>query len=509
MMKKNKFLAILATCLVPTLLIGCAKEPDNKYSTKHDSKYDITYLLTNFESENHWNAEGIAREDAPRGYVYVYDDPKSELDYIEPHAKESNACRIALDPSDSIEDSDLILKGDTDKIMNPPPPKCSVMSGFECNEGVTAEDFYPDANIELPTGDCKNVAFHITGVTAGEGLGFGTYFSDYTKSSLYQTRSDELLRNENGDLPPTFADEGRTVRSRDDEGNLYLENICEDNDDFAGKIHHCYYDTDPAGDNACMASGNECDYMGPVDDTDCCCVSRKPFIGGYETNIEGKYAVYGSVYTRGAIYQDTDGIEHFEFDDQTKTARFPDETKLKEPRCLAEKGQEGLVFWATGNATIEAMLNVPETSPISDGGLCDEEGGEKCYDYHKVRFELDGAWREYHASWDEFVQSGWGGAVPLNPNEIINIQFKVVAPVDPEGTKKFDAWFDHIGFYGGEKWDFVDALMDTEIYVEDTETTDTDTGVATSGDSDTTVSTDDTDADTGADASTDADTGTE
>ena len=123
-------------------------------------------------------------------------------------------------------------------------------------------------------------------------------------------------------------------------------------------------------------------------------------------------------------------------------------------------------MWAMGNTAVEVALNVPETAPLSDGGMCDEDAGEKCYDFHRVRFELDGEWREYHASFKEFIQDGWGKPIPLNPNHIINIQIKVLPSTDG-APKPFNVWLDHIGFYGGNIWDFTQQMSDTnKIYLD-------------------------------------------
>ncbi|MBN2343806.1 MAG: hypothetical protein JXR45_20075 [Deltaproteobacteria bacterium] len=503
-MTKNKFLALLATCLVPTMLTSCAKEPDHSYSTEHDSKYAITYLMTNFEGDNHWNAEGVARESAPRGYHYIFDDPNSDLEYIQPHAQESEYCK---DPETGV----------------PYTPDyrsqyCSIMSGFECNSSITNAQFYPDSDLPVGDPDCPNVAFHMTGIAAGEGLGFGTYFSDYTYLTLVDD-SNRYVRNDNDELWATFSDGRLNIAVEGDE--YALTSTCQDDADFAGRIHHCYNDTDPSDDQACLESGNVCNTMSEEEDMDCCCVARVPFRDRFETDKEGLYRVYGSVYTRGSIYMMDPGddtsnnydydnyYEMYKLDDQSVTPESST-TKIKEPRCLADMGQEGVVLWAKGNATIEVTLNLPETSPILDGGLCDEEGGEKCYDFHKVRFELDGAWREYHASWDEFVQEGWGKPVVMNPNQIINMQIKVVAPSIKGNTKDFDVWLDHVGFYGGTTWDFVNKLADTEWLILDTDTG-TDTNIVDGTDSntdDTDTNTDDTDTGTDTDTNTDGDTDT-
>ncbi|MBN2803876.1 MAG: hypothetical protein JXR91_12350 [Deltaproteobacteria bacterium] len=194
--------------------------------------------------------------------------------------------------------------------------------------------------------------------------------------------------------------------------------------------------------------------------------------------------------------------------------------KGKEPRALGTSGAKGVTFWATGTGTLVLSLNMPETAPISDGGECDEEAGEKCFDFHKVEFKLDGAWREYWASWDDFKQEGWGIQAKLDPDRFINIQFKVLA-ADDGSASKFDIWLDHLGFYGGDMWPHTTYMADTEVAVDttpedtgadttpkdtgdpaDTADTATDAPVDTATDSDTSV-------DTATDSATDSDTATD
>ncbi|MBN2717691.1 MAG: hypothetical protein JXX14_17710 [Deltaproteobacteria bacterium] len=400
------------------LFWGCADAPE-EYTTVHNPEYAITYLLTDFESGNHRNAEGVDRNSPPYGYHYTFGDPNAGDDYIEPFPKESELCRTqTLEEFYSTLDSDELLdairKGDTDAELRPYPPKCSVITGLQT---------HPSKPFSLFD---SRVSFHMRGVTAGEGVGFGTYFSDYIFYENTDPQHDRmtLRRNENGDLPAPFS-EGRQ--------NALGQSVCRDDALWAGKIDPRFYNSD-----------------------------RRPFMNLNKADTAGLYPVEGSVYTAGHIWVDSDGKEHY-------ALKHPYPDKMKEPRCLLDMGQKGFVMWAMGNTAIEVALNVPETAPMSDGGLCDADAGEKCYDFHRMRFELDGAWREYHASFDEFVQDGWGKPVPLNPNHIINIQIKVPPPTSGE-KKTFDIWLDHIGFYGGETWEFVDRLADTEWIVVDTET---------------------------------------
>ena len=118
-MKMNRLTVLLVACLLPVVLTGCAAEKDGEYSTEPDSKYEITYLLTEFEQANHYNAEGVAAEEG-RGYLYMFDDPGTELDFVEPRAKDSPMCK-KVD-----EDGELL-----DESLSPPPPGCAVDAGYD------------------------------------------------------------------------------------------------------------------------------------------------------------------------------------------------------------------------------------------------------------------------------------------------------------------------------------------------------------------------------------------
>ena len=412
-------LIFLVACIIVLACNGCAELPE-EYSTEPDPKYTITYLLTEFESGTHKNAEGIIRDAPPMGYHYSFGDPKSLDDYIEPYPKESEYCRTqTLQELYAMLDTDTdalikaIQKGDTDAELDPAPKKCSVATGLQTH-----------SKNPFPHFDSK-VSFRMQGRTGGEGVGFGTYFSDYKFVTVTEpdSKGTKLRRDANGNLPAVFSD-GRL--------NSDGEPICSDDEMFAGVVDDGFESED-----------------------------RDVFTNEHKNDLKGKYTVTGPVYTAGKVWEDTDGKVHYELD-------YVHKDKLKEPRCLMDMGQEGFVMWAMGDATIEVALNMQETAPLTDGGMCDEDAGEKCYDFHHVRFELDGAWREYHAAWSDFVQYGWGTAVALNPNRIINIQVKVVPP-ENEPSKPFDVWLDHIGFYGGKTWEFVDLISDTSDFVTDTE----------------------------------------
>ncbi|MBN2341676.1 MAG: hypothetical protein JXX29_00360 [Deltaproteobacteria bacterium] len=414
---KKLVLGLLGFCIAPAVLGGCAASPE-EYSTEHNPEYEITYLLTDFEINSNRNAEAAFRNVDPMGWHYMYDDSKTLDDYVEPHAQQSEMCR------------DL----ETDVPLIPTPPECDIMTGYQVNAQNPFTEFG------------SQMSFHWSGTAKINGVGFGTYFADYSFNPIYTAANPNILvRDGQGRLPATFSN-GRKLSN----GTPF----CKDNGDFAGRIHHCYYDTDASDDLACIQSGKVCNTMAEDNDENCCCLARQPFLDRFTYDQKGKYLVDGSIYTQGAIYTDTDGMEHFEL-------AYEHQSTMKEPRCLGDLGQEGFVMWATGDADLEVQLLVQETAPLTDGGICDEAGGEKCYDHPTVVFELDDQWREYHASWDEFVQEGWGKPVILDPNKIINIQLKVNGP-KWGGTTEFDIWMDQMGFYGGTKWEFVKALSDSD-----------------------------------------------
>lgn len=386
---KNNFLAVLASCIVPTVLVSCADAPVT-FSTQHDSKYKITYLLTDFEANNNRSAEGWYRNGDISGWHYMFDDAATKQDYIYPSAGQSEYC-VTLS---------------NEQPIVPEPPDCNILTGFQVNTENPFTQF----------GSTKS--FHMHGRAHIAGAGFGTYLADY-KSNIgdgsvntdgtvnnrgrYPDNLNKLIRGIHNSFPPLFSP-GRTKLN----GTPY----CSDDNDFSGIIDPAFF---------------------------------------ADTNVpSARYAVEGTRYTTGEIWVDENGMEQFEL-----AYEHPD--TLKEPRCLLEMGQKGFVMWATGNARVEVSLVMAEVAPLTDGGICDEEGGEKCWDFHTMVFHLDDQWREYHASWDEFVQEGWSPPTMLDPNKIMNIQIKVPGPKSGE-TNDFDVWIDQVGFYGGTEWEFVTEM---------------------------------------------------
>jgi hypothetical protein len=363
-MNKRGFLVFMAAILVTAALMGCAGSEEEKvYATEPTGKYEITYLLTEFERISNRNAEGHHTVDAlgqtsVAGYFYTYEDPAQTIDDMnpfpaqDPRCTDCNAEIVAAYPEAQCCTEEQVAAGisvcPTTSSFLIKPASCDVTTGIK--EVPEASRWRADSTR----------SFFMTGVTAGEGVGFGIYFSD-----------DEDMASEGG----------------------------------------------------------------------------------------------------------------------------------KFPRALGETGAEGITFWAKGNADIEVSLNMPECAPLTDGGLCDEDAGEKCYDFHKVAFKLDGTWREYWARWSEFKQVGWGIQAALDPNRFINIQFKVVAPAS--GGQSFDVWLDHLGFYGGDPWAHTTYFFDGTEAPVDTVPEDSDTVDTATDDTDTADS--ESDSDTASDSASDSD----
>ena len=392
---KNKLAAFLIFCLTASVFGSCASDPE-EYSTSHDAKYEITYLLTDFENIGNRNAESIWRalingDDPHMGYAYMFDDNKTDDDWVVPHAGSSNMC-----------------VDDEGNNLNPYPAACEVYTGY-----------IPNAQNPVPLPFFQSQkSFHWSGTAVMSGVGFGIYFADYVFAQPFMPGNTSRLQ-----ISPQYKIAASFSNGRKDTAGISL---CSDDASFDGTV-------DPA-------------FRNPA--------TRVPYLDRDKWDSEGLYRVEGPVWTAGVVYVDTDDVEHYELD-YNRRVTSSDKEKIKEPRCLVDMGQKGFVMWARGNADIEVALIMPQTAPNFDGGTCDLDGGEKCYDHLRVIFPLDDQWREYHASWDDFSQEGWGPAVALDPNRIINVQIKVSGYKQYDRGKDFDIWMDQIGFYGGKPWPFM------------------------------------------------------
>ena len=355
---KNKMAAFLIFCFTSLVFGSCASDAE-EFSTQHDPKYAITYLLTDFEVIGNRGAEALwlaaaDQEDPHMGYFYMFDDNKQDEDWVVPHAQNSNMCKDA-------EGNDL----------NPIPPECEAGTGGK----PLAEQDKPFRLFN------SNKSFNFHGTATVSGVGWGIYFADYIFEPTYQPNNpSKLLINAAGKVSPVWSNMRKGANGRP---------LCSDNADFLGTV-------DPAFKNP---------------------ATRAVYQNRHVHDSDGLYRVEGGVWTAGVVYVDADGVEHYELDYDRRVTKDAKES-IKEPRCLSDMGQEGFVMWARGDTPIEVALIMPESAPNIDGGICDLDGMEKCYDHQRVVFDLDDEWREYHASWDDFSQEGWGIPVHLDPNRI-------------------------------------------------------------------------------------------
>jgi hypothetical protein len=91
-------------------------------------------------------------------------------------------------------------------------------------------------------------------------------------------------------------------------------------------------------------------------------------------------------------------------------------------------GYRGVRFWARGNVTVRATVNVMAARGSEIGGVCDETLGG-CNDYHGRPVVLEPGWREYSLDFGVIAQEGWGQSIPFDPSEVVAIDFSVPANV--------------------------------------------------------------------------------
>jgi hypothetical protein len=104
-------------------------------------------------------------------------------------------------------------------------------------------------------------------------------------------------------------------------------------------------------------------------------------------------------------------------------------------------GFRGIRFYARGNVTVRATVNVLAVRGSDIGGTCDPELGG-CNDYHGLPVALDPVWREYTIAFADLTQEGWGQAVRFDATALVAIDFSV-----PRGPS-FDYAIDDLVFYG-------------------------------------------------------------
>jgi len=110
---------------------------------------------------------------------------------------------------------------------------------------------------------------------------------------------------------------------------------------------------------------------------------------------------------------------------------------------------KGITFWAkanTGNAatTIAAMIKIPATTPVADGGTCTAT----CEDHYSLKPApmLTTTWTQHTitfatAATATFGQNNFGKVVPFDKASILAMQFQVAKSV------KFDFSIDDITFF--------------------------------------------------------------
>jgi hypothetical protein len=101
----------------------------------------------------------------------------------------------------------------------------------------------------------------------------------------------------------------------------------------------------------------------------------------------------------------------------------------------------GIRFYARGNVTVLATVNVMAARGMDIGGACDATLGG-CNDYHGKQIALDPVWREYDIAFASLTQEGWGQAIAFEPATLVAIDFSV-----PRGPS-FDFAIDNLIFYG-------------------------------------------------------------
>jgi hypothetical protein len=112
-------------------------------------------------------------------------------------------------------------------------------------------------------------------------------------------------------------------------------------------------------------------------------------------------------------------------------------------RCLYDAtAYDGVSFWAKGDAQLDVLWITPAVIPREEAGRCDGFIGG-CYDSHSMVVSLDEEWSEYQVQFADMDQHGWGQDVgPLEPRELVSLQFQVPAGAD------YEFWLDDLRFTG-------------------------------------------------------------
>ena len=106
--------------------------------------------------------------------------------------------------------------------------------------------------------------------------------------------------------------------------------------------------------------------------------------------------------------------------------------------CLFDaSAQQGLELHARGTGTIRVSLATFGTTSLAEGGSCID----RCFDHFGVNVTLSPVWTRYRFQWSDFLQSGWGAAVPRRPSQLRYIEFSV----GPNAVTDF--YLDDLAFY--------------------------------------------------------------
>jgi hypothetical protein len=104
-------------------------------------------------------------------------------------------------------------------------------------------------------------------------------------------------------------------------------------------------------------------------------------------------------------------------------------------------GLGGISFWMRSTGPVDVLIGMPETTPTSQGGTCeDPEGAFTCNEHFKFSITAPApGWAEYRVPFNALRQAF--GTVVWNPRRLGAIQFQTPGPAP------FDVWIDDLSFY--------------------------------------------------------------
>jgi len=106
---------------------------------------------------------------------------------------------------------------------------------------------------------------------------------------------------------------------------------------------------------------------------------------------------------------------------------------------------DGITFKIRGTpSTIRVSIGMPETTPVSEGGLC-TGGDANCWNFHWVDVELDEdaeAWTTVEIPWGDLDERTYGPQVDFDASRITEIDWEVAE------SQEFDFYIDDLAFLG-------------------------------------------------------------